>query len=83
MGPIGISRLALGLRGKERWLGARRELEGGHAGSGQGGFHRWSVGGVAKLSRGYLVSTRVEVPREMESMIMEVLGLLVEVWKCR
>ena len=38
---------ALGLRGNERRLGARRELEGGHAESGQGGFHRWSVVGVA------------------------------------
>ena len=34
-----------------------------------------------KLSRGYPVSTGVEVPREMESMIMKVLCLLMEVWK--
>ena len=26
--------------------------------------------------------TGVEVPREIQSMIMEVLCLLVEVWKC-
>ena len=26
--------------------------------------------------------TGVEVPREMQSMIMEVLCLLVEVWEC-
>ena len=49
MGSIGIGLLAWGLRGNERWLGARRELEGGHAGSGQGGFHRWSVVGVATV----------------------------------
>ena len=49
MGSIGIGLLALGLRGNERWLGARRELEGGHAGSGQGGFHRWSVVCVATV----------------------------------
>ena len=30
-------------------MGARGELEGGHAGSGQGGFHRWSVVGVATV----------------------------------
>ena len=53
MGSIGIGLLALGLRGNERCLGARRELEGGHAGSGQGGFRRWSVVGVATvLGRG-------------------------------
>ena len=53
MGSIGIGLLALGLRGNERWLGARRELEGGRAGSWQGGFHRWSVVGVATvLGRG-------------------------------
>ena len=49
MRSIGIGRLALGLRGNERWLGARCELQGGHAGSGQGGFHRWSVVGVATV----------------------------------
>ena len=49
MRSIGIGRLALGFRGNERWLGARCELEGGHAGSGQGGFHRWSVVGVATV----------------------------------
>ena len=49
LGSIGIGLLALGLRENERWLGARRELEGGHAGSGQGGFHRWSVVGVATV----------------------------------
>ena len=49
MGSIGIGLLALGLRGNKRWLGARRELEGGHAESGQGGFHRWSVVGVATV----------------------------------
>ena len=49
MGSIGIGLQALGLRGNERWLGARRELEGGHAGSGQGGFHRWTVVGVATV----------------------------------
>ena len=49
MGFIGIGLLALGLRGNERWLGARRELEGGRAGSWQGGFHRWSVVGVAAV----------------------------------
>ena len=49
MGSIGIGLLALGLRGNERWLGARRELEGGRAGSWQGGFHRWSVLGVATV----------------------------------
>ena len=49
MGSIGIGLLALGLRGNERWLGARRELEGGRAGSEQGGFHRWSVVGVATV----------------------------------
>ena len=49
MGSIGIGLLALGLRGNEHWLGARRELEGGRAGSWQGGFHRWSVVGVATV----------------------------------
>ena len=49
LGSIGIGRLALGLRANERWLGARRELEGGHAGAGKGGFHRWSVVGVATV----------------------------------
>ena len=49
MGSIGIGLLALGLRGNERWLGARRELEGGRAGSWQGGFHRWSVVGVVTV----------------------------------
>ena len=49
MGSIGIGLLALGLRGNERWLGARRELEGGRAGFWQGGFHRWSVVGVATV----------------------------------
>ena len=49
MGSIGIGSLALGSGGNERWLGARRELEGGHAGSGQGGFHRWSVVDVATV----------------------------------
>ena len=29
--------------------GARRGPEGGHAGSGPGGFHRWSVVGVATV----------------------------------
>ena len=53
MGSIGIGLLALGLRGNDRWLGARRELEGGRAGSWRGGFHRWSVVGVAiVLGRG-------------------------------
>ena len=49
MGSIGIGLLALGLRGNECWLGARRELEGGRAGSWQGGFHRWFVVGVATV----------------------------------
>ena len=49
MGSIDIGLLALGLRGNEHWLGARRGREGGHAGSGQGGFHRWSVVGVATV----------------------------------
>jgi hypothetical protein len=49
LGSIGIGLLALGLCGNERWLGARRELEEGHAGSGQGGFHRWSVVGVTTV----------------------------------
>ena len=49
MGSIGIGHLALGLHGSEHWLGARRELEGSHVGSGQGGFHRWSVVGVATV----------------------------------
>ena len=35
-----------------------------------------------KSDRRYPVSTRVEVSREMESMIMKVLFPLVEVWKC-
>ena len=53
MGSIGIGLLALGLCGNEHWLGARRELEGGRAGSWQGGFHRWSVVDVATvLGRG-------------------------------
>ena len=49
MGSIRIGLLALGLRGNERWLGARRELEGGHARTGQGVFHRWSVVDVAAV----------------------------------
>ena len=49
MGSIGIGLLALGLRGNEHWWGARRELEEGRAGSWQGGFHRWSVVGVATV----------------------------------
>ena len=49
LGSIGIGLLALGLRGNEHWLDARSELEGGHSGSGQGGFHRWSVVGVATV----------------------------------
>ena len=49
MGSIGIGLLALSLRGNEHWLGARRELEGGRAGSWRGGFHRWSVVGVATV----------------------------------
>ena len=49
LGSIGIGHLALGLHGSEHWLGARHELEGGHVGSGQGGFHRWSVVGVATV----------------------------------
>ena len=49
MGSIGIGLLALGLRGNERWLGVRREREGGRAGSWQGGSHRWSVVGVATV----------------------------------
>ena len=49
LGSIGIGLLALGLRGNERWLGARRELEGGHARTWQGGFHRWSVVDVAAV----------------------------------
>ena len=49
MGSIGIGLLALGLRENERWLGARRELEGGRVGSWQVGFHRWSVVGVATV----------------------------------
>ena len=53
MGSISIGLLALGLQGNEHWLGARRELEGGRAGSWQGGFHRWFVVGVATvLGRG-------------------------------
>ena len=32
-GSIGIGHLAVGLRVSERWLGARRELEGGLVGS--------------------------------------------------
>ena len=32
LGSIGIGLLALGLRGNEHWLGARRELEGGACG---------------------------------------------------
>ena len=32
-GSIGIGLLAVGLRVSERWLGARRELEGGLVGS--------------------------------------------------
>ena len=53
MGSIGIGLLALGLRENERWWGARRELEVGRVGSWQGGFHRWSVVGVATvLGRG-------------------------------
>ena len=38
MGSIGIGLLALGLRGNERWLGARRELEGGVRGPGREDF---------------------------------------------
>ena len=53
MGSIGIGHLALGLHGSEHLLGARRELDGGRAGAWQGGFHRWSVMGVATvLGRG-------------------------------
>ena len=47
MGSIGIGLLALGLRGSERWLDARHELGEGHASL--GGFHRWSVVGVATV----------------------------------
>ena len=35
-----------------------------------------------KSIRGYPVLTSVEVPRELESMSMKVLGMLVKVWKC-
>ena len=38
LGSIGIGRLALGLRGNERWLGARRELEGAMRGPGREDF---------------------------------------------
>ena len=40
------------------------------------------VVGDGKLSRRYPVLTGAKVSREMESMIMKVLCLLVEVWKC-
>ena len=36
-----------------------------------------------KAIRGHPVLTSVEVPRELESMGMQVLGMLVKVWKCR
>ena len=99
-------------------VGARRELEGGRAGSWQGGFHRWSVLGVATVlvrgaktdprgwavvveagqglegvaGDGVVVPWEIEPwvssvdkcggPRELESMSVKVLCLLVKVWKC-
>ena len=50
-----------------------------------GGLKEWVEMGLkchGKLGRGNPVSTRVEVPREMESMSMELLCLLVEIWEC-
>ena len=38
LGSIGIGLQALGLRGNERWLGARRELEGAMQGQGREDF---------------------------------------------
>ena len=85
MGSIGIGLLALGLRGNEGWLGARLELEGGRAGSWQGGFHRWSVVGVATvLVRGAKTDPRgwalvVEAGKGLEGVAGDGVGVPWEI----
>ena len=51
-----------------------------------GGLKEWLEMGLechGKAIRGHPVLTSVEVPRELESMGMKVLGMLMKVWKCR
>ena len=81
MGSIGIGHLALGLHGSEHWLEARHELEGSRAESWQGGFHRWSVVGVATvLGRGAKTDPRGwAVVVEAEQVLEGVAGGVVVV----
>ena len=53
------------------------------AGQGFEGVVGDGFGAPWEVGRGHPVLTSVKVPRELESMGMKVMGLLVKVWKCR